>query len=387
MTVVAQWDFKHTSQKADQMGNFDDLILENGAQFTSDGLNLGPSGRAFGGNYQGDLISGSPISQKTLVSYLKLNSLGDRPGGSGLTIQTGNSFDGIVFSEEYLHGWECGSDNLSRTKRPNPFSKEATENDPGIDLQMVVTYEDTNDPVHEAKMTLYRNQVNCGSYSLGRLQLYPPGKNTQVVFGARFLYHPNDWRGKLDATIIAAQIHDVALSPQQVAKLSIEDITGTGPLKVGNKIQLQFSDAEPLYGYVTTLNRLELGSIDNAATFTVVNALEPAVPPISPGGMTPISLQLNDGRYLVRGNKRTGPGRLNGWYYMALMDASDPEFDKKAAVLQPLAGSADELLLSFTTTGTGNNKWMKVDSGFLFSGPLGAPRYRPLATWKAHKIS
>lgn len=385
MTVVAQWDFTADKANNDQMDNFDPLIFEGGATLSSDGLNLGSAGRAFGKNYKGNpLVGNDPIVQKTLVSYLKLDSLGVKSGGSALTLQTGDTFDGIVFSERDLNTWECGSSNFDRTKTPNPFGNKATERETGVVLKMVAVYEGNSS---SAKMTLYRNQELCGSYSQGRLPSYPAEYNTQVVFGSRFYYHPiNEWRGTLDATILAAQIHDVALSPQQVAKLSIQDIIGTGPLNVGDKIQLQFSDAEPLEGYVTANgNGLKLDSVGQAATFQVVEALDPTVPKPSPAGMPLVSLQLNDGRYLVRGSKRTS-GRLNGWYDMNLMAANEPGFDKKAAVLQQAHGFADPALLSLGTMGTGDNKWMKVDSGFLFSGPVGAPRYTPLATWKAQKI-
>ena len=60
------------------------------------------------------LTACSPNTDKTLVSWVKLNDLRIE-GGSVLTIQSGEQFDGIVFGETESGKWIAGSENWKRS--------------------------------------------------------------------------------------------------------------------------------------------------------------------------------------------------------------------------------------------------------------------------------
>ena len=53
-------------------------------------------------------------TDKTLVSWVCLDNTTQR-GGSALTIQRGDQFDGIVFGERVSGRWMAGSDSFQRT--------------------------------------------------------------------------------------------------------------------------------------------------------------------------------------------------------------------------------------------------------------------------------
>ena len=61
-------------------------------------------------------------TDKTLVSWVCLANT-TQQGGSALTIQRGDQFDGIVFGERAAGKWMAGSDFFDRTQatsRPTP---------------------------------------------------------------------------------------------------------------------------------------------------------------------------------------------------------------------------------------------------------------------------
>ena len=55
-----------------------------------------------------------PITDKTLVVWCSLDNL-DQRGGSVLSLEKDDRFDGLVFGEVAPRTWMAGSDNLART--------------------------------------------------------------------------------------------------------------------------------------------------------------------------------------------------------------------------------------------------------------------------------
>ena len=94
-------------------------------------------------------------TDKTLVSS---GTLADRgiPGGSVLSVQAGDAYDGIVFGESAPDRWTAGSDFLRRTQRDHR-ALPAETTDGKAPLQMAIVY-------GENRITTYRNGEVYASY-------------------------------------------------------------------------------------------------------------------------------------------------------------------------------------------------------------------------------
>ena len=77
-------------------------------------------------------------TDKTLVSWVCLANT-TQQGGSALTIQSGDRFDGIVFGERVAGKWMAGSEGLARTQ--GDLQANAVEKaDNTALLQMAIVY-------------------------------------------------------------------------------------------------------------------------------------------------------------------------------------------------------------------------------------------------------
>jgi beta-fructofuranosidase len=74
-------------------------------------------------------------TDKTLVSWVALANTSQQ-GGSALTIQRGDQFDGIVFGEKVPGKWMAGSDFYSRTQR----DRQANPADSKTFVQIAIVY-------------------------------------------------------------------------------------------------------------------------------------------------------------------------------------------------------------------------------------------------------
>ena len=92
---------------------------------------------------------------KTLVSWVALDNT-TQQGGSALTVQTGDQFDGIVFGERARGRWMAGSDYFHRTQA-DPSSNPQESAPPGTLVQMASVYQGN-------QIRLYRNGQLYASY-------------------------------------------------------------------------------------------------------------------------------------------------------------------------------------------------------------------------------
>ena len=146
-------------------------------------------------------------TDKTLVSWVCLANT-TQQGGSALTIQRGEQFDGIVFGEKEAGRWMAGSDYFARTQ--DRQDANAAENaDAKTLIQMAIVYAGD-------QITLYRNGALYTSYQADNMDLLT-AKENMVAFGLR---HQGAGTGQtLQGSIADARIHDRALTADEIRKL------------------------------------------------------------------------------------------------------------------------------------------------------------------------
>ena len=146
-------------------------------------------------------------TDKTLVSWIKLND-NDVAGGSVLTIQNCDKYDGIVYTEEKGGKWIAASEQDSRTKR-RLSRKIETNSRPSLQkfVQLAVVY-------NSNEIRIYRDHELYSSYKADNIDLLSGQKNF-VVFG---LDHFGG-EGFISAEIEDARIYSSALTMKQIKSL------------------------------------------------------------------------------------------------------------------------------------------------------------------------
>ncbi len=146
-------------------------------------------------------------TDKTLVSWVCLANT-TQQGGSALTIQRDDQFDGIVFGERAPGKWMAGSDFFRRTQ--NQQDACAPEQaDAKTLVQMAVVYQGN-------QVIIYRNGETYASYEASNIDLLSAQDN-MAVFGLR---HEGAGTGQtLQGSIEDARIYDQALTAAETRRL------------------------------------------------------------------------------------------------------------------------------------------------------------------------
>ena len=146
-------------------------------------------------------------TDKTLVSWVALANT-TQQGGSALTIQRGEQFDGIVFGENTPGKWMAGSDLFSRAQRDQNTNAVEKADDKTL-LQMAIVYRGN-------QVSIYRSGEPYASYEANNIELLG-SQDDIVVFGLR---HWGATTGQLlQGSIADARIYDRALSAGDIKKL------------------------------------------------------------------------------------------------------------------------------------------------------------------------
>jgi sucrose-6-phosphate hydrolase SacC (GH32 family) len=157
-------------------------------------------------------------TDKTLVSWLILDNTTQR-GGSALTIQQGNQFDGIVFGERASGKWMAGSNFFARTQGDQRASAVESAG-PDTLVQLAIVYERDN-------VRIYRNGQPYASYKTQNVDLLGV-ENHIAVFGLR---HVGAGTGTaLAGSIEDARIYGRALSVQEIQSLRPNEPSDIKPL-------------------------------------------------------------------------------------------------------------------------------------------------------------
>lgn len=148
---------------------------------------------------------GTPLSAKTLVSWVSLQDASFSSKGSALTIQNnagGDIFDAIVYGEVAPQRWMAGSNFFQRTQNPQEYGFEETTGEPG-EVMVSIAYGS------DGTITVYRDSEIYGSYKKG-LQKY--SGNAMMQIGPRHGNH-ND---VLAGFVNEARIYDTALTLEEI---------------------------------------------------------------------------------------------------------------------------------------------------------------------------
>lgn len=146
-------------------------------------------------------------TDKTLVSWVTLaNTI--QQGGSALTIQAGDQFDGIVFGERASGKWMAGSNFFARTQGDQQ-ANAVEKADSKTPIQMAIVYKGN-------QISICRNGEIYASYEAGNIDLLSP-KDNVAVFGLRHL--GAEVGRTLQGSIEDARIYDRALTADELKKL------------------------------------------------------------------------------------------------------------------------------------------------------------------------
>jgi beta-fructofuranosidase len=146
-------------------------------------------------------------SDKTLVSWVTLANT-TQQGGSALTIQCGDQFDGIVFGEKQAGKWMAGSNFYARTQGDQQ-ANTVEKADGKTLIQIAVVYKGN-------QISIYRNGEPYASYEANNIDLLS-AKDNMAVFGLR---HEGAGTGQtLRGSIEDARIFDRALTTDEIKKL------------------------------------------------------------------------------------------------------------------------------------------------------------------------
>ncbi|MCF7674072.1 MAG: GH32 C-terminal domain-containing protein [Akkermansiaceae bacterium] len=156
-------------------------------------------------------------TDKTLVSWLALANTTPQ-GGSALTIQSGQRFDGIVFGETAAAKWMAGSENFSRIQQDQQ-ANAVEQADRGTLIQMAIVYQGN-------RISICRNGEHYASYEAANIDLLSP-KDNIAVFGLR---HVGAATGQtLQGAIEEARIYDRALTLEELKKLGPNEPSAIKP--------------------------------------------------------------------------------------------------------------------------------------------------------------
>jgi hypothetical protein len=211
---VHRWSFTGNTLDTGTVGGASGT-LNNGAAVVGNRLQLDGSN-----DYM--LTSGisTPITTKTLVSWVSLSTLA-QAAGSALTLQHtgGGQFDGIIYGERTANQWMNGSNGFTRSNGANNGGALETVTEPG-QVMMAITYSSAS------LLSIYRDGVPYASYNPGSLLAHPG--TSEALFGYR---HANIGP-PLGGFINEARIYDSALSAAEIQSLYLigPDLTQVPPI-------------------------------------------------------------------------------------------------------------------------------------------------------------
>ncbi|MFN0125947.1 MAG: hypothetical protein ACKV19_04580 [Verrucomicrobiales bacterium] len=259
--LVGHWTFDNGSL-LDLTGNFDALVLEGDAELVDGALDINGVGtNATGWAHAPALPASAPLENKTLVSWITLESLSDGAmSGAAIAIdvQVGDRFDGIVFAERNANRWMNGSSNFHRTPAEQfdqtASSEETTVPSPSI-IKLAISYEGLGGD--QVRITGYRNGEIMGTYEIGSFATWAAGEY-EVLFGPRHTSPaPN---GALDARIHEARLYDTALTQAEIQALQLSSNTDTDNDDLPDQWEMQTA------GNLTDLNGKGAGPGPGAGT-------------------------------------------------------------------------------------------------------------------------
>ncbi|XZE51576.1 LamG-like jellyroll fold domain-containing protein [Planctomycetaceae bacterium SH139] len=173
---------------------------------------------SYAANSIGQDLEIQPRVDKTLVVWAAPANLSQR-GGSALTLQSGDRFDGIVLGERLIRKWMPGSDNFERTAA-HQINWPSETADPETLIQLAIAYT-------SERIQIYRNGEPYADYPAENIDLINVD-NHIAVFGLR---HVGAGTGtNFSGSIDDARIYDRALTADQLELLEPNVASDLNPL-------------------------------------------------------------------------------------------------------------------------------------------------------------
>lgn len=226
-SLIGHWTFENGNELKDLTGNFGDLALIGNASIANGSLDVNGSGSTTSGWARTSGYTGGAILDKTMVSWVSLDSLNGR-AGSALSLDniSGDNFDGIIYSENWANKWQNGSSNGWRNSQLNANSFDTNLN---TLKALVFTYDDLDDIVGgQMRIEGYLDGVSLGSY-VSNVSSSWTTANAEALFGVRHTYSDSNTRGALDAKIHEARIYNTALTATEVSQLQLSSTSVPEP--------------------------------------------------------------------------------------------------------------------------------------------------------------
>jgi len=172
-----------------------------------------------------------------MIAWVIMDDLTDKsPAGAAMSLDSihQDQFDAITFGAVSVGKWEVGSTMGYRSNYADRFMADQTAS--AADKQKVgelaqtttskltkiaVSYNGTDD----AEIRIYKDDDLKWTYTKGKLATWK-GYDVEVVFGARHSLAQiggDETRGYLEATIVAAELHDAALSADEIRQRAHTD--------------------------------------------------------------------------------------------------------------------------------------------------------------------
>jgi beta-fructofuranosidase len=172
-----------------------------------------------GSNFHLQIDAAEVLRDKTLVAWVTPANL-TQQGGSVLTIEKpGGSFDAIVLGEIASAKWMAGSEMFHRTQQDQATVPVETGG-AGDRVQIAIVY-------RARQVTIYRNGTQTSSYTVEGQERF--GEDSFVLIGLRHLAAAPQNRF-FTGSVEDARIYNLALSPEQIRSLKIQQISDPPPM-------------------------------------------------------------------------------------------------------------------------------------------------------------
>jgi hypothetical protein len=274
--LVGHWTFESASAP-ELTGNWSTFTRHGNASIQNGELVIKGAGNwARAGGY-----NGPAITDKTLIAWVRLDSL-NPVAGSPLSISDpAERFDAIVYAERQAGKWMPGSDGFRRTV---DFSAAQPDTATGTLRQVAISYRGTGGG--NQTITGCFNGESMGQISVGNTQSSPALGDAIALFGPRHMSGASPI-GALDARVAEARIYNRALNCGEVlsvAPASDEVFVAKTPANVNGWIGIGAVTAGRFAG-----SGLTLSSSLGTATLLSDGEFKWTHPPAS-GGTFPVTV-------------------------------------------------------------------------------------------------
>ena len=220
--LIGHWTFESGNELTDLTSNFGDISVFGNASIANGYLDVNGSGSSTTGWARTGAYTGNTIIDKTLVSWVSLDSL-NAIAGSALSIDNinGDNFDGIIYSEIWANKWQNASSHGLRNQEFNSNAFDTTIN---LLHALVITYDDLDDIIGgDMRIEGYLDGVSLGFYTSTSSSNWQ-NNNAEALFGVRHTFGDNTAIGALDAKIYEARIYNTALTSGEVSNLQLTSV-------------------------------------------------------------------------------------------------------------------------------------------------------------------